>query len=109
MQVVISAICKKGVSLREAIAKDDRWLGKNSLEVVREKQPGRSPGWLKLRSMTSQHGAINIAWDGQSNVLTARVVTRGSQRPSVVVGEFVHYVLSRFRRRVLTLTIHTVG
>lgn len=108
MQVVVLVICRKGKSVREAIAKDGSYLSKYSLLVASEKVPGRSPGWLKLRSEDGQPGAVNIVWDANSNVLTARILTRGRSRPSVVVGDFVLYMLARYKKRVRTITIHTV-
>ena len=103
MQIVITALCKKGNSLREAIAGDDR-LDAFRLQVVKQLQPGRSPGWLKIRSTERQRGAINVQWDGQAQVLTARVVTRGSRAPSAIVGDFINYLLARHGRRVVAIT-----
>ncbi|MDQ6827262.1 MAG: hypothetical protein M3081_00165 [Gemmatimonadota bacterium] len=103
MQILVYALCSRGESLREAIANDSS-LGKYGLEVVREKQPGRSPGWMKLRGADSTRGALNIEWDPQSAVLNARVVTRGSRRPSPIVGDFLNYLLARHRTRVQAVT-----
>ncbi len=103
MQILIHALCTKGQSLREAIANDPRLEG-HGLEVVREKQAGRAPGWMKLRSADSARGALNVEWDAGSAVLSARVITRGSRRPSPIVGDFVNYLLDRHRARVQTIT-----
>ena len=102
MQILIHALCSKGESLREAIANDTR-LEKHQLLKVREKQAGRAPGWMKLRSATSAAGVLNIEWYPQSSVLSARVITRGSGRPSPIVGDFVNYLLRRHGRRVRTI------
>ena len=45
MQILVQVLCSKGQSLREAIANDTR-LESFNLQVVREMQPGRAPGWM---------------------------------------------------------------
>jgi hypothetical protein len=102
MQILIHALCTKGESLREAIANDSR-LHNHRLEMVREKQPGRAPGWMKVRSAGESPGVLNIEWHPQSSVLSARVITRGSGKPSEIVGDFVNYLLRRHGRRVRTI------
>ena len=47
MQILIQALCTKGPSMRQAIADDSR-LDRYKLQVTKEAQPGRAPGWLKL-------------------------------------------------------------
>ena len=102
MQILIHALCTKGESLREAIANDSK-LASHQLEMVREKQPGRAPGWMKVRSAGETPGVLNIEWHPQSSVLSARVITRGSGKPSEIVGAFVNYLLRRHGRRVRTI------
>jgi hypothetical protein len=101
MQILIHALCSKGASLREAIAKDAQ-LGRYGLEKLREKQPGRAPGWMKLRSGREARGVLNIEWHPQSSMLSARVITR-SGKPSQVVGDFINYLLRRHGGRVKTI------
>ena len=103
MQVLVQVLCSKGQSLREAIANDGR-LEKFGLQVTRQMQPGRAPGWLKLHSAESARGALNVEWDAQSSVLSAPVITRGSRRPSPIVGEFINYLLARHGSRVQSIT-----
>ena len=103
MQILVQVLCSKGRSLRQAIANDQR-LSKYGLQVTLEHQPGRAPGWMKVHSADAKRGALNIEWDAQSAVLSARVVTRGSRRPSPVVGDFVNYVLDRHASRVQAIT-----
>ena len=67
--------------------------------MIREKQPGRAPGWMKLESAEMVRGVLNVVWDTPSSVLTARVITRGTT-PSPIVGKFINYMLGRHRRRV---------
>lgn len=105
MQILVQALCSKGTSLREAIA-GDRRLDRHGLQVTRQMQPGRAPGWLKLHATdpTRARGALNVEWDAQSAVLSARVITRGSRKPSRIVGDFINYLLDRHSGRVQSIT-----
>ena len=103
MQILIQVLCTKGRSIRQAIADDPR-IERYSLQVTKEAQPGRAPGWLKLHATDETRGALNVEWDAQSSVLSARVVTRGSRRPSPIVGYFVNYLLQRHEGRVQSIT-----
>jgi hypothetical protein len=105
MQTVIHIHCSRGRSLREAVAKDEQ-LQAHMLQVARQLQPGRSPGWLKLHSTEpNRRGAINIQWQAAGAVLQCRVINRGTGRPNLIVGDFLDYILARFRRRVRVITI----
>ncbi len=105
MQTLIHIYCNRGASLRERIA-NDRRLERHSLQVVKEHQPGRAPGWMKIRSTEpGRRGAINVEWDGSSAVLKCRIVNRGSGKPHLIVGDFLEYVLGRHRSRVRTISI----
>lgn len=103
MQIIISAICTAGPSLRTAIG-NDATLADHLLVLDHKQTPGREPGWLKLTSAVNRRGAINIVWDSQANILTARVVTRGSMEPSPIVGHFLNYLLARHSRRLRAIT-----
>jgi hypothetical protein len=105
MQTVVQVVCTRGLSLRDAIANDPR-LARQGLEVIQEKKPGRSPGWTKVRTTESHRGgSMNIQWDGATNILTCRVIIRGSGRPNLIIGDFVDYLLSRYRRRIKLVTV----
>jgi hypothetical protein len=103
MQILVQALCSRGKSLREAIGTDPR-LERYGLQVTRQLQPGRAPGWLKLHATDATRGALNIEWDAQSFVLSARVITRGSRKPSPIVGDFINYLLDRHSGRVQSIT-----
>jgi hypothetical protein len=103
MQILVQALCTKGPSVRQRIADDDQ-IGKFGFQVTKEAQPGRAPGWLKLHATDATLGALNIEWDPQSAILSARVVTRASNKPSPVVGDFINYLLQRHRTRVQSIT-----
>lgn len=104
MQILVQALCTKGKSLREAIASDTRLDG-HQLQVTRQMQPGRAPGWMKLHATDMTRGALNIEWDTQSAVLSARVITRGSRKPSPIVGDFINYLLARHGARVQSVMV----
>lgn len=103
MQILIQVLCTRGSSIRQAIA-DDARIERYGLQVTKEAQPGRAPGWLKLHATDETRGALNVEWDAQSSVLSARVVTRGSRKPSPIVGAFVNYLLQRHDGRVQSIT-----
>ena len=104
MQTLVDVHCSKGPSLREKIAKD-RQLEDYSLSVVNELKAGRSPGWLKIRSTEPEtRGVINIQWD-PVGVLRCRVVNRRSGRPDAITGDFVAYLLARYRKRLRAVNV----
>jgi hypothetical protein len=105
MQILVQVICSRGPSLRDAIAKYPR-LGKHLLKVSEQKRPDRARGWTKVHSTEpDRHGAINIEWDADTNILLARVVTRGKGRPNLIIGDFVDFLLSRYRHRIQAINI----
>ncbi len=105
MQTVVQVVCTRGRSMRDAIANDPR-LAKHDLEVTQEKKPGRSPGWMKVHTTESNRGgSMNVQWDGATSILTCRVINRGSGRPNLIIGDFVDYLLSCYRRRIKLVTV----
>jgi hypothetical protein len=105
MQTLVQVVCKRGPSLREAIVKHrriDRW----QLRVAWQKQPGRPRGWAKIKSTEPDRpGAMNIEWDANTSILLCRVVTKGGNRPNLIIGDFVDYLLGRFKRRIEAINI----
>lgn len=102
--MLVYTVCVKGGSVREAILRD-RKLEDHGLAVRKGRKVGRKPGWAKLHSTDRIPGAINLEWDGDAGVLVARVISRGRQRPSAIVGRFVEYLADRHHRRILTITV----
>ncbi len=49
--------------------------------------------------------SMNIQWDSATTILTCRVINRGSGRPNLIIGDFVDYLLSRYRRRIKLVTV----
>lgn len=105
MQVLVQVVCTRGPSLRDAVARQ-RNLIEHCLHVIEQKRPGRSHGWTKVRSTEpDRHGAINIEWDADTSVLVCRVVTRGRGKPNHIIGDFVDFLLRRFRSRIQAINI----
>jgi hypothetical protein len=105
MQVLVQVICTRGPSLRDAIAKHAR-LEDHFLRVTEQKRPGRPRGWTKVHStVPNRHGAINLEWDSHTGVLVSRVITRGRGRPNLIIGDFVDFLLRRFRSRIQAINI----
>ena len=105
MQIVIQVVCTKGPSLREKIVKD-RKLQKFLLEVSEEKRTDRSHGWAKLHSTEQdRRGAINVEWQADTNMLLARVVTRSGNWPSLIIGDFVGYLMANQKSRIQAINI----
>ncbi len=105
MQTFIQVLSSKGPSLRERIADDPR-LVRYHLYVLREQTPGRSPGWMKVRSTDAKvRGAINIEWDPPLHIMNCRIVTKGRGKPNVIAADFIEYLLARHWRRIQSIEI----
>jgi hypothetical protein len=48
---------------------------------------------------------MNLQWDADTSILLCRVVNRGTARPALIAGDFVAYLLARWRRRVQSIHI----
>lgn len=105
MQTLIQVVCTSGPSLREKIAKDAK-LGEYFLKVSEEKRNDRSRGWAKVHSTErDRRGAINLQWLADTNILLARVVTRSGNKPNMIVGDFVDYLIARHKKRIEAINI----
>jgi hypothetical protein len=106
MQTVIHVVCKPDTnSLREAIASDKK-LAEEGFEVKEVMRHGRNPGWTKIvGTYEGRQGSINLEWINSSNMLICRVVNKGAGTPNLIVGDFVDYLLKRYRKRVRFITI----
>lgn len=105
MQTLLLVHCHKGQSLREQVSKD-RKLEDFGLRKIRDLQPGRSPGWLKLTSTdASRPGVLNIEWEPNGQFLKCRVINRGDARPARIVGDFLGYLMARHMRRIAFMTV----
>jgi hypothetical protein len=106
MQTIVQAICTAGESLRDAIGSDAK-IENYDLQVTKQQTPGRSPGWAKLHSSADPRkpGAINVEWNPSAAILTCRIVTRGTHKPSPIVGDLVAYLTARYSKRIRALTV----
>jgi len=106
MQTVLHVYCRAGTSLRDKIAKDARSLVEFELYVESQKTQSRSRGWTKIKSNDrTRSGAINLEWDQDTKVLICRVVTRGSDMPTPLVGDLLNYLMARHYKRIRTLVL----
>jgi len=104
MQTLVHVICRGGPSLRDAIVRDAR-IEEFRLVVSETKRMDRANGWSKLHSTLGRgHGAVNVQWVPASSLLLCRVVTRGGDR-GLITGQFVGYLVSRFRRRIQAIHV----
>src|SRR4051812_34775108 len=98
--IVIYVVCKpRSKSMRDAIV-NDRALSDYRLRLVRQKKPGRKPGWAQLVSDEGYHGGIRIEWHGDTKVMVCRVVTRGAGNPSSIIGDFFWYLFDKHHGRI---------
>lgn len=105
MQTLVQVVCSRGKSLRDAIVKDSA-LSDFALVVIKEQDPNRPHGWAKLKSTANdRRGALNIEWDSDTRIMLCRVVNRGAGRPHLIIGDFVDFLLRRFRNRITSIHI----
>ncbi len=108
MRTVVQVVSSQGPSLRDRIVNDERGLRRAGLEVVREKKPGRSPGWAKLKAVDrDERGVINFRWDETTRTLLCHVVTKRAGRPHAIIGDFVDYLLAHCRKRIRAINVFT--
>jgi len=105
MQTLIQVVCSERKSLRDVIAHDEK-LKKFKFYVEAKQKLGRSPGWAKIHSVDPNvRGAINISWQGRVNILTCRVITKGTGKPATIIGDFLKYLLTRFSKKIESIII----
>lgn len=106
MQTLIQVFCSGRGSLRDAIAADKR-IEKYDLVVSEKKNRNRSSGWSKIHSLNGTHGAINIEWEANTNMLLCRVITKGGNQ-SDIIAAFINYLLSKHKKRVQMINIRPI-
>ncbi len=103
-QIVIQVLTTHTESLRDKITQDGK-LNNFKLKVTQHKKIDRSPGWAKLHNTEGDCGAINVRWEGSSRMLICRVITKAQNNPSVIIANFVHYLLSRYKNKIEAINI----
>ncbi len=105
MQYVIIVVCNSGPSLRDKIAKDIK-IDEFKLKVSEQKRQGRRGGWTKIHSTEGAYGAINIQWDQSAYILSCRVISRKPGKPDEIVGVFINYLLTQYRKQIYAINIY---
>jgi hypothetical protein len=109
MQTIVQVICSNGKSLRDVIVNDAK-LVDFDLQVQAQHKKGRSNGWAKIdSSLPDRQGAINVAWDPASRILSGRIVNKAKGRPDHLLGDFVAYLFARHRKRIRSVNIINAG
>jgi hypothetical protein len=104
VQVQMQAFGTKSESLRKAIRQDlDRGLHPD-LYVDQGKNADRAPGWTKIKAR-GVRGVINIEWDSNQRMLTARAIAQKGNYPHELLGIFVAYLVEKHRKRVAAINI----
>jgi len=105
MQTLIQEVCSEKKFLRDVIAHDEK-LSRFNFYIEAKQKPGRSPGWAKIHSLNPEvRGAINLSWQGKINILNCRVITKGTGKPAIIIGDFIRYLLTRFARKIESVII----
>ena len=105
MQITIHVICKKQLSLRDAILEDGKngRLDEYDLWVKAAKSNFRPHGWTKVLGKGID-GALNINYVANAKTLVARVITKGG-KPGPLFGKFLQYLWERHRRDIKGILI----
>ena len=110
MQIQLQAFAKKGKgsrssgSLRTLVTHDLDDGKHKSLYVSGFKDVERSPGWAKIKAKDVP-GVINLEWDGNQRMLTARAIAKMGNRPHKLMAIFVAYLLERHGRRLGSINL----
>jgi hypothetical protein len=104
MQIKMQAFARRGGSLRQRITRDLETRGHERLYLERSKSVERSPGWAKIKA-TGVFGAINIEWDSNQQMLTARAIAKKGHLPHELLGIFLAYLTQRHGRRISSINI----
>ena len=109
MQVIIHIMVnpsEQEESLRKKIITDLSENG-HGLEVGRQKKRGRQKGWADITAKDC-HGALKISWDNSSKTLTARAITKGGNRPDLLMALFIRYLICERAQEIGTIVIRTL-
>jgi hypothetical protein len=103
---------KSSFSLRDALNADlardnERPEDKKRFQMTlaRQRKVTRSPGWSLVHSLNDGKGSIRYQWNRELNILECWAVTKGGNRPSQVIGEFIEAVLDSQRAKIKSIHI----
>ena len=104
MQIQMQALAKRGrgrsISLRTRVTQDLDRRQHDRLYVVKSKDLERKPGWAKIKAEGTD-GVINLSWDSNCHMLTARAISRGGN----LLAIFVQYLIERHGRRISSINL----
>ena len=75
------------------------------LILKRHRKSDRRPGWSSAHSRNGGRGAVRYRWNARLKILECWAVTRGGNRPSQIIGEFVETVLDYSNRKIKSIHI----
>lgn len=108
MQVIIHAMATKGTkSLRSVITNDlendnDQWI------VVSKKNSKRKNGWATLKLREPSPGSLKLEWDPKTMSLIARAITKKKNKPDLLIGSFIYYLLKCYGKRISSINIRGI-
>lgn len=110
MKVRFWVVSAKGTSLRDSLNNDltkDRARNNKRYPVrlEKERKSDRPEGWSWVHSRNGGMGAVRYRWNQQLEILECWAVTKGDNRPSQIIGEFVETVLSSHKRKIKSIHI----
>jgi hypothetical protein len=104
MQIQCKVLMKSGGSLRTAIVNDLRKSKRAPLTVEQSKNMNRPKGWAKIAS-EDLPGVINMEWIPSQKMLMVRAIAEKGNIPHKILGVFVQYVLSRYKKKIKAINI----
>lgn len=100
-------VCTKGRSLRDSLNErlaSDRHrsdeAAKYQIYLKKERKLDRRHGWSWVESRNAARGVVRYRWNRQLRMLECWAVTRGGNRASQLMGEFIETLLDTHRRRI---------
>jgi hypothetical protein len=104
MQIQLQAFSRRPMSLRKAITDDLTSREHEVLHVEAKKSIDRKPGWAKI-SGRRLPGAINLEWDGNTHMLTARAIAKRGNKPHKLLAVFLEYLIQRHGKKIASINI----
>jgi len=105
-------VSNKGASLRDSLNADlvkdklrpsEKW--KYPVRLMQSKKADRSRGWSWAHSRYEGKGSVRYRWNHQLKILECWTVTKTSNRPYQLIGEFVEAVLNSQKKNVKSIHI----
>ena len=107
MQISVMVLCKEGTSLRTAISNDEKGLEKYDLRVSETRRRDRW-GPAKIHCNIDR-GALNIFWNAKQKALLCHAVTKKTNMPGKIVGQFISYLLNCHKVQVRDIVVRYIS